>query len=278
MLARNGFVISDRQKFPTFAYGYASIYADDLPVFVSADSILYAVHRSYDEILKQIEIASLRPALKTLLAGMRAALAAGALSRAGRRRPPRTSTSTWRSRSACSTAAAARRWRARPPTEIAALLAKANAAAGLAGDRPVRGAARRGLLAVQAARPLHRLARSCTSYFRAMMWLGRIDFRMHRDAARRHARSSGGASSTARWAWRTLVTAQLAPQLDKLDRTIEAFVGESDNMRVAEFPPLLARAGRGRRRRRPSALDDADDRGRDRGRQLRRASGSPATS
>ena len=56
VLARNGFVISDRQKFPTFAYGYASIYADDLPLFISADSILYAVHRSYDEMLKQLEI------------------------------------------------------------------------------------------------------------------------------------------------------------------------------------------------------------------------------
>jgi hypothetical protein len=109
VLARNGFVISDRQRFPTFAYGYASIYADDLPVFISADSLLYAVHRSYDELLKQIEIGSLRPALQTLL-----------WPRVRRRRwarpLSRTSISTWRSRRACSMPAPRDRSRAvRPP-------------------------------------------------------------------------------------------------------------------------------------------------------------------
>ncbi len=51
-LAENGLVISSREQFPNFTYGYGSIYADDLPVFVSADSILYAMHRSYDDVLK----------------------------------------------------------------------------------------------------------------------------------------------------------------------------------------------------------------------------------
>jgi hypothetical protein len=50
ILKKNGFVISDRQRFPGFVYGYDSIYAHDLPLFVSADSILNAVHRSYDDL------------------------------------------------------------------------------------------------------------------------------------------------------------------------------------------------------------------------------------
>ena len=61
--SQNGFVISGRQAFPTFFYGYKAIYASDLPVFISADSILYAVHRSYDAILKELEQAQLIEAL-----------------------------------------------------------------------------------------------------------------------------------------------------------------------------------------------------------------------
>ena len=47
-IARDGFVISARQSFPTFFYGYKAIYADHLPLYVSVDSVIHAVHRSYD--------------------------------------------------------------------------------------------------------------------------------------------------------------------------------------------------------------------------------------
>ena len=58
-LSRDGFVISARQVFPTFFYGYKSIYADHLPLFVSVDSVIHAVHRSYDSALADIEYALL---------------------------------------------------------------------------------------------------------------------------------------------------------------------------------------------------------------------------
>ena len=57
-----------------------------------------------------------------------------------------------------------------------------------------------------------------------------------------HRRQFDGALGLA-----TLVTPPLAPQLEKIDRTVEAFVGESDNMRAGDFPALLARPGRVRR-------------------------------
>ena len=97
------------------------------------------------------------------------------------------------------------------------------------------------------------------------MWLGRTDFRMHRDAdatasqvfRRRAVRRRAGAghagdAARSRRSW----TSSIAP--------IQAFVGESDNMRVPEFAPLLARPGRRRRRRRRAALRRRDDRGGDR--------------
>eukprot|EP01083_Nonionella_stella_P117933 351881_1 len=45
-LANHGFVVSERLGLGNFTDLYASIYSDDLPVFVSADSILHAWHRS----------------------------------------------------------------------------------------------------------------------------------------------------------------------------------------------------------------------------------------
>ncbi len=77
---KNGFVISDRQSYPTFFYGYKTIYAADLPVYVSADSVLYALHRSYDQILMSLELNYLSDTLKQLLTGVRAALSSVAIS------------------------------------------------------------------------------------------------------------------------------------------------------------------------------------------------------
>jgi hypothetical protein len=78
-LEANGFAISKRHAFPNMAYGYKTIYALDLPVYVSLDSILDAVHLSYDKILQTVELASLRADLQTLLRTARARLASGAV-------------------------------------------------------------------------------------------------------------------------------------------------------------------------------------------------------
>ena len=76
VLGQQGFVITRSKEFPTFAYGYSAIYANDLPLFVSADSILDAVHRSYDQMLEQFEQTMLIPDLQSLLQQLRTALAA----------------------------------------------------------------------------------------------------------------------------------------------------------------------------------------------------------
>ncbi|HMA96924.1 MAG TPA: DUF3160 domain-containing protein, partial [Polyangiaceae bacterium] len=74
VLGANGLVISKRTEFPSFAYGYKSIYAADLPVYVSADSILEAVHRTFDTLLTQNEQLVLINELGAMLAGMRTRL------------------------------------------------------------------------------------------------------------------------------------------------------------------------------------------------------------
>lgn len=62
-----GFLVTERLSYNSFASAFSDIYHKDLPVYVSTDAILHALHMSYDEILKQIEIDILIPKLKTLL-------------------------------------------------------------------------------------------------------------------------------------------------------------------------------------------------------------------
>jgi len=66
-LGQTGFVILPRREYPSFPYAYTEIYSEDLPVFVSADMILEAVHRSYDSILQALEQTELTPRLDRLL-------------------------------------------------------------------------------------------------------------------------------------------------------------------------------------------------------------------
>lgn len=70
----HGFVIA-KDTVPTFSYGYHTIYAQDLPVYISADSALDALHRSYDDILKELEEETLIPTLRQYLVKMREQLA-----------------------------------------------------------------------------------------------------------------------------------------------------------------------------------------------------------
>jgi hypothetical protein len=50
-----GVVSVDHQRPYSMASTYYAIYTRDLPVFVTSDSILHALHRSYDEVLKNLE-------------------------------------------------------------------------------------------------------------------------------------------------------------------------------------------------------------------------------
>ena len=72
LLNNNGFVVSSRLSKPTFMGAFTDIYNHDLPVYVSSDAILHAIHTSYDAILMDVELQCLRPWLDTLLMQMHA--------------------------------------------------------------------------------------------------------------------------------------------------------------------------------------------------------------
>jgi len=240
LLAQRGFVISARQSFPTFFYGYKSIYADDLPLFISADSILHAVHRSYDAILKEVELASLRSDLDALLSGMHVALGAGA--GATITGPARTDVDLYLT--------VARRLLQGPPAagaspapviapvagassnDVSSIVDKAVAASGLTA-LPLFGDPER-FIDFSQFKPRGHYAGDARleSYFRAMIWLGRTDLRLL--VKQKFFRRQFDVS---------LLLAMLVDSVGgdswrRIDATLRGFVGESDNMTMLDFATL----------------------------------------
>ncbi|MDZ7304715.1 MAG: DUF3160 domain-containing protein [candidate division KSB1 bacterium] len=73
LLKENGFMVTERLASRSFGQAYLEIYRHDLPVFVSTDALLHALHKSYDAILQDTELGVLIPRLKDFLAQLYAA-------------------------------------------------------------------------------------------------------------------------------------------------------------------------------------------------------------
>lgn len=235
-LTAKGFVISGTRAFPSFAYGYASIYAQDLPVYVSADSILDSVHRSYDSLLERIETAALAPKLTSLLAGMRARLASGIGAELGD--DVRADADTFLAVAASLLAGQQVEPVAGGSSEqIGSLFTLATQASGTAGvtlfgvDRMDED------FSQFKPRGHYTDSLDLGRYFRAMMWLGRIDFRLLET-------QSGGARVFRRRPLEgmllidALIDPALRAEFDVIDRAIGVFVGEPDYMVLSEVASL----------------------------------------
>ena len=242
-LAARGFVISDRERFPTFTYGYQSIYAQDLPVFVSADSILTALHKSYDQILKSVEQASLVPELGAMLTEMRARLAAGG--GAGFGAPSRADADLYLAVAAgLLSGVAPSPVAGAPASVISDLVTSATAAAGTA-ELELFGAKRIVDLSQFTPRGHYAGVAVLERYFRAMMWLGRIEIVIiepqltptgvvqvfHREglAAALVVSDLLQGATRARW--------------QRIDAALQAFIGEPDSMSPVDAGKLLTDLG-----------------------------------
>jgi hypothetical protein len=67
LLAKHGFVVSERVDLNTFAGAYSEAWHYDLPVCITTDAILHAFHMSYDNILQEVERQILIASLDSLL-------------------------------------------------------------------------------------------------------------------------------------------------------------------------------------------------------------------
>lgn len=80
VLARNGFVVPDRLEVPSYAHAYHLVHEAELPVYVSSDSMLYALGAAHAPFVAHVEEHTLAPMLERVLARMHAELPAAAAS------------------------------------------------------------------------------------------------------------------------------------------------------------------------------------------------------
>lgn len=236
-LKRDGFVISGQTEFPTFTYGYASIYAEDLPLYVSADSILYAVHRSYDDILKTLELKTLVPLLENYLKSLRAQLNQLDVSKV-----VQSDLDLYLTIAESLLADSAQD----------ALFSENNMQVNQLFDACKKADGVESILLFDAKRrvdfsqckPRGHYTDDWTleAYFRAMIWLGRIDFRMietQEDGSQLFHRRQ----TEAALALDELMSAEARNMHGKLDAMITAFVGEHDYMTVPQLAALKSDLG-----------------------------------
>ncbi len=70
LLEKHSFLVTDRIRYESFGEAFFTIYKRDLPVYISSDAILHALHMSYSEILINLELYELKPRLEKLLSGL----------------------------------------------------------------------------------------------------------------------------------------------------------------------------------------------------------------
>ncbi|MEX0845063.1 MAG: DUF3160 domain-containing protein [Balneolaceae bacterium] len=70
LLEDNGFMVSDRIRYKSFGEAFFTIYKRDLPVYISSDAILHAIHMSYSAILKDMEALMILPRITELLGNL----------------------------------------------------------------------------------------------------------------------------------------------------------------------------------------------------------------
>ncbi|MBP7461607.1 MAG: DUF3160 domain-containing protein, partial [Candidatus Delongbacteria bacterium] len=76
ILKRHHFVVTERCNHDDFGSMLHEIYGRDLPVFVSTDMVLNALHLNFDQIMMSVEIHALEPWLRESLNGFRSAFPA----------------------------------------------------------------------------------------------------------------------------------------------------------------------------------------------------------
>lgn len=72
LIETHGFMVTERLRRNSFGDAFVEIFHKDLPVFISTDAILHALHMSYDAMLRVTEEHILIPKLEQILSGIHA--------------------------------------------------------------------------------------------------------------------------------------------------------------------------------------------------------------
>jgi len=240
----NGFVVSERLGSDRFAEVFYRLFNDDLPVFVSADSVLHAWHFSYEHMLSELEETHLALTLPGILDGMAAELAKTPDS--VRQGPLRDSLSDADYFLAVGRSLLAGNSQIGPvlgpnPHVGRTLTAIANSEQYLTPPGfDLFGTNRLMDFSQFKVRGYYDRSFRLRNYFQAFMWTARIDLRMlELDSSPQSLRELG----TAAVLCLLLETSGQARQWQEMDSLLRLFVGRADEMTFAQFKPLLDAAG-----------------------------------
>ncbi|WP_438008247.1 DUF3160 domain-containing protein [Sorangium sp. So ce321] len=245
-LSQTGFTIGAANRFPSFAAGYSSIYMADLPVFISSDMVLEAIYRSHDKILQQLEQQALRPRLAHLLTAIRSSL----IETADTLEPEVASDLNFYLGVAVSLMNGGK-VDPREPSEVQGFVSAAMQAKGIQ-ERVLFGVPRNIDFSQFKPRGHYAGDPELESYFRSMMWLGRIDLRLieTQDDGSQILRRRQVESAIA---LRRLLDSSALEEYLAIDAIISAFVGEHDYMTLQEVDELLTALNA------PSGIGAVDD-------------------
>lgn len=224
LVDKQGFAIIGGSDVTSFHTGYTALFEQHQPVYVTADSILYAWHSSYDQILQDVEYAHLIPTLQAMLTELRTRLAAS-------KALPETKADL---DVYLAIAQSLLDDKVAPPVaggelaliEKAVQQAKAEQPSELAlfGDKKSVD------FSMFKPRGHYELDPTMQRYFRAMSWLGRTEIELgykRNGETTINRRALRGANLLA-----TLFTGATRTQYDLIDKTIGAFVGPQDSMSI----------------------------------------------
>jgi hypothetical protein len=238
-LNQHGFVVLADAMRPTFGVAYQDLYDGDLPVLVTADSILYALHRSFDEILMHVERSALAPEMDAMLAELHAGLKDGAKEMSPRAAVDLDVYLT-----------VARRLSTRGPI--------ATVTGDTASDRVERIML---AIAAESVQPLDLFGRVVDydysqlkprghyedeevlqRYFQAMMWLGRTEMQIvtYDDGKPEFNRRAFDSAFALRW---LLDGTHAIDRWTSIDRVMRTMIGEPDSMSPADMPELAEALG-----------------------------------
>ena len=236
VLGKHGFVVSGRHGNHSYTESYYQIFIRDRPVFISLDSILHAWNQGYRSILEETEALFLAPLIEKMLEGMREQLS----SIADRVNPDLEA--SLHDADLYLTVAASLASGTTLPSSIGQRDAQVESMMAMISsldlhEFPLFGRTNREIIDFSQFKPRGHYTKSpqLEKYFRSMMWLGRVDFRVAGPPKLASPRELGTALIL-----REALT--LSGQLESwtaADRILQTFVGLPDSMTVPQLSALL---------------------------------------
>lgn len=232
-LMQNGFTVSERRGSHSFTDLYYRIWTDDLPVYVTSDSLFHAWHRTWITMLEEIEELWMREHLESFLRDLDAAISS-------------TGGPAFVNQ-ACVDAKqdllVARQLLHDPntafPSNPASHARKAEAATGMETGVPIYGTNRDIDWSQFAPRSHYTNSTDLEHYFRAMMWLGQIDFRLDQRTPDGVLRELGAAVVMTL----KMQESGLMDDWQRIDGVITRFLGNADSLTPPQFMEILAAEG-----------------------------------